>query len=50
MAINVLLMVCAVGANPLKNVPTIMPRIMAISTWKVRLENKRFMLNKYSVF
>jgi len=47
MLMNTLLMVCAVGAKPLKNTPTKTPSMMAMITWKVKLVSNFFMLNKY---
>jgi len=41
---NVLLIVCAVGAKPLKQAPTITPSTMPVNTWKVKLDSKRLII------
>jgi hypothetical protein len=49
--INVLLISWAVGPKSLKYRPTIIPSIIATSTWKVRLDRSFFMLEQvYNYF
>jgi len=46
---KVLLINCAVDANDGQYKPTIMPKTIAVNTWKVRLENTRFIVNNNTI-